>query len=134
MQQIKKSMLITLQISGICLFYEWIGWCVSWLSIPIPANVLGMLIMIVLLGTGMIPLKMVVEGAEFLLKYMPVLFVPFGVAMMNYGELIEQAGVRLIPVLILTSILVPAITGYTALLWQRWQEKKKGMNVHANIT
>lgn len=134
MQHIKKPMMITLQIGGICLFYEIIGWCVSWLSIPVPANVLGMLTMIILLWAGIIPLKMVVEGAEFLLKYMPVLFVPFGVAMMNYGGLIKQAGVMLIPVLIITSILVPAITGYSTLIWYKWQEKKKGMGIRANIT
>lgn len=134
MKYIKKPMKISLQMGAICLFYEVIKWSISWLAIPVPANVLGMLIMIVLLWANIIPIKMIEEGAEFLLKYMPVLFVPFGVAMMNYGNLIKQTGAILIPVLILTCVLVPAITGYSALIWQRRHNKKKGLDIHANVS
>jgi len=127
----KKWIKIILQIIAISLFYEGIRWVVGLLEIPFPPNVLGMVILFFLLVTGIIPISWISDGSDFLLKYMPILFVPFGVAMMNYWNTIKSSGIPLFLVLTMSSFLVAAATGYCARYWQQRKNKEENSEVSA---
>jgi len=65
----------------------------SLLPITIPGSIIGMLIMFLLLALQILPAKWVNPGCYVLIRYMALLFVPIGVGVMQYYDvLIAQFG------------------------------------------
>lgn len=84
---------------------------VQFLHIPIPGNVLGMLILFMSLVTGVIKLEWIEEAASFLLKHLVFFFIPITVGMMTLGSTFLHHGLPLLIILIGSAILGGAITG-----------------------
>lgn len=53
------------------------------LPLPIPVSIYGLLLMLVLLITGILPLEAVQDAGKFLIEIMPVLFVPAAVGLLD---------------------------------------------------
>ena len=56
---------------------------VSWLHLPLPANLVGMVLMLALIVCRILPLSWVRAGARWLLAEMLLFFVPAVVAVVN---------------------------------------------------
>lgn len=61
----------------------------SLLPITIPGSIIGMLILFVLLALQILPAKWVNPGCTLLIRYMALLFVPIGVGVMQYFDLLR---------------------------------------------
>ncbi|WP_288820741.1 CidA/LrgA family protein [uncultured Leclercia sp.] len=61
----------------------------SLLPITIPGSIIGMLLLFVLLALQIIPAKWVKPGCSVLIRYMALLFVPIGVGVMQYYDLLK---------------------------------------------
>ena len=61
----------------------------SLLPITIPGSIIGMLILFVLLSLQILPAKWVKPSAHLLIRYMALLFVPIGVGVMQYYEVLK---------------------------------------------
>ncbi|AHY14102.1 MULTISPECIES: CidA/LrgA family protein [Citrobacter] len=61
----------------------------SLLPITIPGSIIGMLILFVLLALQVLPAKWVNPGCYVLIRYMALLFVPIGVGIMQYFDLLR---------------------------------------------
>lgn len=61
----------------------------SLLPITIPGSIIGMLILFVLLALQIMPPKWVNPGCNVLIRYMALLFVPIGVGVMQYWDLLR---------------------------------------------
>ena len=61
----------------------------SLLTITIPGSLIGMLIMFVLLALQILPAKWVNPGCYVLIRYMALLFVPIGVGVMQYYDILR---------------------------------------------
>ena len=61
----------------------------SLLPIAIPGSIIGMLIMFVLLALQILPAKWVNPGCFLLIRYMALLFVPIGVGVMQYYDVLR---------------------------------------------
>ncbi|ERK16133.1 MAG: CidA/LrgA family protein [Pantoea sp.] len=83
---------------------------VGWLHLPLPANVVGMLLLLVLIMTRVIPLRWVKAGANWLLAEMLLFFVPAVVAVVNYSDLLRSEGWRICLVIGISTLLVLAAT------------------------
>lgn len=59
------------------------------LPITIPGSIIGMLILFVLLALQILPAKWVNPGCFVLIRYMALLFVPIGVGVMQYFDLLK---------------------------------------------
>ena len=70
----------------IIMLISFVGELLSFLPLPIPASVYGLLIMLVGLYTKIIPLSAIEDVADWLILIMPVLFVPSAVGLMNIKE------------------------------------------------
>ena len=66
-------------------------------NIPFPAPILGIIVLFLLLQFNLIKREWVKDFCEFILKYMPLLFVPLAVGIITYYGIIEK---NLIPILI----------------------------------
>lgn len=83
---------------------------VGWLHLPLPANVVGMLLLLLLIMTRVIPLRWVKAGANWLLAEMLLFFVPAVVAVVNYSDLLRSEGWRICLVIGISTLLVLAAT------------------------
>ncbi|HEY3589835.1 MAG TPA: CidA/LrgA family protein [Buttiauxella sp.] len=62
----------------------------SLLPITIPGSIIGMLILFILLSLQILPAKWVKPSCHLLIRYMALLFVPIGVGVMQYVDVIKQ--------------------------------------------
>lgn len=89
-------------------------WAISWscnalvkyFTIPIPGNVLGVLVLFLLLCVGVVKIEHIKEAADFLLKHLVFFFIPITVGLMDCWEIFfDHWFVFLIAVLV--SSLIP---------------------------
>ena len=86
------------------------------LHLPLPANLTGMLLLLVCILLGVVKAQWFSAGARWLLAEMLLFFVPAVVAVVNYQELLLQEGWRIMVVLMTSTVLV---LGTTALVVDR---------------
>ena len=98
----------------------WIGSQVTLLSgIPIPGNVVGMILLFGLLCSGIVKLQNVQRATDFLLKHMIFFFIPFAVGLMNWGSLFYDNGLALALAIIIGAILPFLTVGFLTQWFQR---------------
>ncbi|EQC0056510.1 CidA/LrgA family protein [Klebsiella oxytoca] len=85
---------------------------VNWLHLPLPANLVGMLMMLTLIVCRVIPLNWVRAGARWLLAEMLLFFVPAVVAVVNYAQLLMVEGWRIFLVIGLSTMMVLGATAW----------------------
>lgn len=94
----------------------------AWLSLPIPGGILGIAVIFTLLKTGVIKLKWVDAGASWLIAEMLLFFVPSAVGVLTYGTLMANEGLRILLVIIGSTVLVMAGAGRIAQRMARGKE------------
>lgn len=78
-------------------------------SLPIPANVIGFVILFTALCFGIVKLKHVDKVSDFIIKYLAVFFVTPSVGIMQYFDLIGEQFIHIL-VPLLASILIGFFT------------------------
>lgn len=86
------------------------------LHLPLPANLIGMLLLLACILLGVVKAQWFEAGARWLLAEMLLFFVPAVVAVVNYQDLLLQEGWRIMVVLLVSTTLV---LGTTALVVDR---------------
>ncbi len=100
---------------AILLFLQFVGELLSrGLAIPIPGNVLGMGLLLLALVVGVVREEWVQEAAELLLSHMALFFVPAGVGVMVYFDLIGKEWLPIVAATFLSTFVVMAVTGWVA--------------------
>lgn len=90
-----------------------LGEFVIWLThIPLPSSILGMLILTVLLKMHVIRLEWVRSISDFLVGNIGFFFVPPGVAIMLYFDIIKAQLLPIVTASVVSTILVLAVTGW----------------------
>ncbi|MBL4931203.1 MULTISPECIES: CidA/LrgA family protein [Clostridium] len=82
------------------------------LHIPIPGNILGMLILLACLCTNLIKLHQIEKVANFFLNHLSFFFIPAGVGLITSISVIKDSWYKLLVVCILTTIIVMVTTGH----------------------
>jgi Putative effector of murein hydrolase LrgA len=95
-------------IFGIYLLGEFIS---SMLHLPIPGNILGMIILFILLYTKVIKVESISNITNFLLDHLAFFFIPAGVGLMTSLGIIKATWWQLLLVCILTTIIIIGVTG-----------------------
>lgn len=90
----KKSMFITVsqlaRSAGILLLFLYLGKGIQYLShLPIPGSIFGLLLLFLGLNLRLIPLDYVLPTGSFLLNYITLFFVPVGVGLLQYSDLLS---------------------------------------------
>ena len=86
----------------------------AFLPLPVPASIYGMVLMLILLATGLVKLDKVKRAGSFLLEIMPVMFIPAAVGLIEIITDMKGALLPIAGVIVLTTIIVMAVTGRTA--------------------
>lgn len=98
---------------AILLLMQFSGSLIStWMALPIPGNVLGMALLLCFLLLGWVKVEWLDDIAELLLSNMALFFVPAGVGVMVYADLIEREWLPISVGLVLSTFIVMAVTGW----------------------
>ncbi|HEY4389862.1 MAG TPA: CidA/LrgA family holin-like protein [Paenibacillus sp.] len=114
MGKIKNLSIIILQIAVLFFISLAMNYIVKWLHLPIPGTILGIIVLFILLKTNVIKLSWIEQGANWLLAELLLFFIPAAVGVMNYMSLLEQDGIRILLVVISSTVIVMASSGLVA--------------------
>ena len=98
-----KQVEILLQIGiffGVCLVGELVA---SVLPLPIPASIIGMILMFILLCTHILHPKHIEKKSDFLLSNMAFFFVPAGVGILEHYDSVKNVIFPLLAVCVITT-------------------------------
>ena len=99
----------------ILILFQLAGECVSRLpDLPIPGNVMGMGLLLLALSMKLVEAKWIEEAADLLLSNMALFFVPAGVGVMIYGDLIAAEWLPITVATVVSTFVVMAVTGLLA--------------------
>lgn len=115
-----------LQGFAILLFLQWISTLIiSFLQIPFPSSLLGMILLTILLGTGVIKISTVEDICTLLIEKMGMLFLPAGVSMILYLDVIEAEFSAIALTIIISSLAVLTVTSLFLDMVLKNQDKKE---------
>ncbi|TEW54563.1 CidA/LrgA family protein [Psychromonas sp. RZ22] len=106
----KKNGFTLLQVALLCAMWILADIVVKKFSIPLPSNVLGMLILFILLLTGIVKVKWFKLGAMWLLAEMLLFFIPAVISIVNYQEIVLSSGLKILAVIMISTVFVLGIT------------------------
>ncbi len=100
---------------ALLLLFQLFGEALSWgFDLPIPGNVMGMGLLLLALMLNIVKLQWLEEAAELLLSHLALFFVPAGVGVMVYGDLIAAEWLPISVATVLSTFVVMAVTGKLA--------------------
>lgn len=122
----KNIMKGILQVAVLMGFSELLNALVRWLHLPVPGSIIGIAVVFILLQTKVIKLEWVEIGANWLLAELLLFFIPSAVGIMNYIPMLEHDGVRIVAIVILSTILVMVSSGLLAGMMAKRKEHHAG--------
>lgn len=104
-----------------------VGEFITWLTgISVPSSIIGMLLLTFLLKVKVIKLEWVETISNFLVKNMGFFFVPPGVALMLYFDIIGKEIAPIVLATTLSTMLVLVVTGWTHIMTRKIIKRIKG--------
>lgn len=91
------------------------------LNIPIAGNILGMLLIVIALKLKVIKLEWVKPASDKLLQYLVLFFIPYGVGLMAYFNIIQDYWLPVVLAVVLSTILTLYITAW---IFQKFGKKE----------
>ena len=121
----REQMKIIKQI-GIIFSVCWISLLIEKLFPGIfPASIIGMILLFLCLAAGILKIEHIQEKADFLLENMAFFFIPAGVSIINYMDILKNAVVQLIIVCVVSTVITFAVTAYTVRFTMYLLRKRK---------
>ena len=96
-------------------------------AIPLPGNVLGVIVLFFLLLTGIIKESHISLAAEFLLRHLVFFFVPIAVGLRQWSSIFYDYGWVLAAAIVGSTALPLVIVGFLARALRRSADKKQAM-------
>ncbi|WP_354624769.1 CidA/LrgA family protein [Psychromonas sp. MME2] len=84
----------------------------AYLPIPFPGSIIGLVLLFIGLSTSLVKSKWIMMSGNFILKYMALLFIPIGVGLLNYFELILDNWLVIVCSLLFTTFLILFVIGH----------------------
>ncbi len=84
------------------------------IPLPIPANIYGLVIMLLCLAFKIIKLEKIEKTADFLLNIMPLMFIPAAVSLITVWAELKNILIPVIVIVIASTVIVMVVTGKTA--------------------
>lgn len=98
---------------------------ITFTHIPLPSSILGMLLLTLLLKLKVIRLEWVRSISDFLVTNIGFFFVPPGVAIMLYFDIIKAQFVPIVTASVVSTVLVLAVTGWVHQIYGRTIKHEK---------
>lgn len=110
---------------AIIFFVCWISQVIeALLPFAFPASVIGMVLLFLLLCTGALRMEHIREKSDFLLSNMAFFFVPAGVSIINYADVLRSSAVQLVIICLVTTVLTFGATAWSIRLTLHLMERR----------
>jgi len=123
-QLMKHAVKGTFQVAVLMLFSYAMNQLAGLLHLPVPGSILGIIVLFLLLESGVVKLEWIEVGANWLLAELLLFFIPAAVGVMKYFAMLESDGVRILLVVIFSTVVVMASSGLTAARIAKHKERK----------
>ena len=116
--QAHKSLLIKQSIdfirgSLIILLFLVLGKVIShYLSVSFPASIIGLILLFIALSTSLVKVEWITMPGDLILRYMALLFIPIGVGLVNYLDLILSHWLVIVFSLLFTTLFIMLVVGH----------------------
>lgn len=115
-----------LKQTGIIFTICWLSIIVQYfLPLPIPASVIGLVLLFLCLLTGILKIGHIQEKSDFLLSNMAFFFVPAGVGMMNYFDILRKNWFSLLVICVVSTLSTFAVTAYSIRFTLKLMNRRK---------
>ena len=112
---------------GIIFSLCWIATVIEGLlPIAFPASVIAMLLLLLCLMTGVLKIDHIREKSDFLLANMAFFFIPAGVNVNNYLDILKANWLPLLLICVITTVITFAATAYSIRLTIWLLGRRKG--------
>lgn len=119
-----RVVLMFLQITILYMMYLAGEWIQLTFDLVIPGSIIGMLLLLVLLLTGIIKTSWVESGAGLLIQNLPLLFLPVTLGIIQYGDFFKGRGMLLFVIVLISTLSVMLVSGYTSSwIWKRIEQR-----------
>jgi holin-like protein len=107
---------IPLQLLGLWALNAAGVWVVEKTALPIPGNLVGMVVLYGLLALGVVKLSWFEASGSFLIRHLAFFFVPITVGLMNTGALFATHGIGIVVVLAVSAAIGVMLAGWISQL------------------
>lgn len=122
----KRAVVTAIQICFLAAISQLGYLCAERWNLPVPGNLLGMLLLLAMLSAGWVRLDWIESGASVLLAHLAFFFVPIAVGLMAFGDLLQRHGIALLATLLIATAIGIVGAGYvTQLLGRRFSPAEK---------
>ncbi len=121
---------------GILYFFYYAGvFLVQITHLPLPASIVGLLILVGCLQLKWVKIEYIRDGAGFLLGSMTLFFIPAMIGIIDYPQLLSMNGLILIASVIISTLLTIYIAGILSQKIERkeLEMKEKRENKEGNV-
>jgi holin-like protein len=106
--------LLLLQVLALLLLNQ-VGYATAAaLGLPVPGNLLGMLFLLVLLASGVVPLRWIEASASLLTRHLAFFFIPITVGLMGFADVFVADGPAILVTLVLSAAAGICVVGLSA--------------------
>lgn len=95
------------------------------LPFPFPASVIGMVLLLILLLVRALKVDHIREKSDFLLSNMAFFFIPAGVSIINYFDILADSLVPLLVICLVSTLLTFAVTAWAVQLTRHLMDRRK---------
>ena len=92
-------------------------------NLPIPGNVIGMLILVICLCTKIIKLEWIEDVSNFLLNHLALFFLPAGVSLISCFKILAGKWMPLLYICLISTVIVIVVTGWSVQILINIQER-----------
>lgn len=111
---------------GIILAVTCVGEVLNYvLPLPVPAGIYGLILMLILLMTRIVPLECVKDAGGFLIEIMPLMFIPAAVGLLVTWEKLQPILFPALAITIISTFVVMIVTGKVTDWLIRMKEEKR---------
>ncbi|WP_019911690.1 CidA/LrgA family protein [Paenibacillus sp. HW567] len=130
-----KIIRIIAEVGVLYVFYLIGDYLQKLLHLPIPGSIVGLLLLFVLLLLKIVPVKLIENGSNFILAYLPMFFIPATAGIMNHLDIFSGRGLLLIGILVVSSVLTMVVTAHSSeWIASRSAGRKAGLSDHAKAS
>lgn len=120
---------------GIIFMFLAIGELIVWITdIPVPSSIIGMLALTIALQMKWIKVYQVDRVSDFLVKNLGFFFVPAGVSVMLYFDILREQWLPILIATVVSTIIVFDVTGHFHQLSRRFTRHHRRNQSHSDHT
>lgn len=91
--------------------------------IPLPGNLIGMILLLILLCTRVVKLNQISTLSDFLLGHLPFFFIPAGVALLSVMSLIQHVWIPILLICLVTTFVTMGVSGKCVQIFMKKKEE-----------